>query len=111
MPSTPLEIMQADLPNMPAEIIDIWLLTHYKRFGWPPRVDNDWRYILGSGNDLSFLQRHSWQRPEIRLSPERLAPTSQEMTVDLFRTYVLGHTTFYTVIGDGPDNSAVAATM
>ena len=52
----PLQTMQADLPNLPVEIIDTWHLTFYKSFGWPPRIDNEWRYVLGPGNDRIFLQ-------------------------------------------------------
>jgi hypothetical protein len=100
---TPLKMMQADLPNMPTDVIDIWLSTFYNRFGWPPELDNEWRYVLGQGNDLAFLQKLAWQQQEIQLSPELLEPSSRQMIVDLFRTYVLGHTTIYTSMSDGPE--------
>ena len=46
-------IMKADLPNWPDDVIDGWLVTFYNRFGWPPRGDNDWRYIIGRNRDLA----------------------------------------------------------
>jgi hypothetical protein len=51
-----LSCIRADLPDMPDEVISIWLSIHFGRFGWPPKIDNDWRYVLGLGRDLKFLQ-------------------------------------------------------
>jgi hypothetical protein len=47
-------VIKNDLPQTPDDVIDIWLTTHFERFGWPPRISNEWRYILGLGNDLEF---------------------------------------------------------
>jgi hypothetical protein len=87
---------------MPDEIIDMWLVPQYRRFGWPPTLTNDWRYVLLPGNDLRFLQNIVWKQEPVSLSPQRLEPTSQQMISDMFRTYVLNRITAYTAIVDGP---------
>ena len=93
-----IDIMKADLPDMPDEVIDGWLATHYNRFGWPPRVDNEWRYVLRPGNDLSYLQGLKWQKEAMHLPPQALSPKDLQIVTDLYETHVLNRQTFYTMM-------------
>jgi hypothetical protein len=93
-----IEAIKADLPNFPEEVIDGWLMTHFKRFGWPPKVGNDWRYILRPGNDLSYLQNLKWQKKKIKLTPSLLSPDDLYAVTSLFRSHVLKQTTFFSVM-------------
>ena len=95
--------MQADLPHMPSDIINTWLIPHYNRFGWPPKIDNEWRFILGPGNDLSFLQQLTWHHQEIALTPQKLKSSDRQRIIDMFRTHVLGQRTIYSSMCDGPE--------
>ncbi len=76
-----LSFLKADLPNTPEEVISVWLLTHFKRFGWSPQVDNDWRYILGLGNGLQFLQGLNWNKATIALTPNMLCERWRQIAI------------------------------
>jgi hypothetical protein len=99
--SMDMSVIRTDLPNTPNEVISVWLSTHFKRFGWPPRVDNDWRYVLGLGRDLQFLQSLRWTKQSVKPTPRMLAEPALATIIGLFQTYVLKQTTVYSAIGDG----------
>ena len=97
-----LEIIKADLPNTPDDIINTWLLTYFKKLGWQPKIDNDWRYILGVGRGLEFLQSMQWHKDCIEITPNNLTPKSLGIIIDLFNTHVLRqHTVYSVMMGDG----------
>jgi hypothetical protein len=98
-----VESLKADLPHMPDEVIEGWLMTHHGRFGWPPRVDNDWRYVLRSGNDLVYLQKLRWQKEVFHLSASALSPKDKEIIVGLFRAHILNEANVYSMMSDGRD--------
>jgi hypothetical protein len=98
-----IDKIKADLPDMPDEVIEDWLLTHHKRFGWPPRVDNDWRYVLRQGNDLGYLQGLKWYKETFHLSPDMLSPKDQEIIIGMLRAHVLNEANFYSMMSDGMD--------
>jgi hypothetical protein len=93
-----IEKLRVDLPDMPEEVIEGWLMTHYGRFGWPPRVDNDWRYVLRPGNDLGYLQKLRWQKKLFHLSVDALSSQDQGIIVELFRAHVLNETNAYSMM-------------
>jgi hypothetical protein len=95
--------IKADLPNWPDDVIDGWLVTFYSRFGWPPRTDNDWRYIIGRDHDLAYLQQFRWRDASLALTPEMFSPSCANRISELARTYLLGAETPYSNMSDGPD--------
>lgn len=88
---TNIELIKSDLPNTPDDVIDVWLLPHSKRqgFGWPPRIDNEWRYVLGLGRDLSYFQKMHWELREIKITPENLTPNSLSLIQSLYQVHSL----------------------
>jgi hypothetical protein len=90
-----LNRVRADLPRTPDEIIEVWLSTFIRRFGWPPAPGNDWKYVLRGSKDLSYLQSLEWRRTEVELTPSILSPRDLQTVTDLYRTHILGHPTDY----------------
>jgi hypothetical protein len=96
--------LKHDLPNMPDEVIEDWLLTHYHRFGWPPKIDNEWRYILRPGNDLSYLKQLKWKKEMFHLSANALSSKDKEIIVGICRAHILNEENIYSVnMSDGRD--------
>lgn len=84
-----VQVIKADLPNTPDDVIDIWLLPHSKRkgFGWPPRKNNEWKYVLGLDRAFSDLQKLRWELEEIIITPEVLNPSSKDMIEIIYQSY------------------------
>lgn len=95
-----LEAIRTDIPNTPDDVIDIWLIPHFKRFHWPPTAGNEWRYVLGLGNDLAWLQSLTWAKSIVALSPKLLSPKGLETVVTLSRTHLLGEATAISTMSD-----------
>jgi hypothetical protein len=91
--------IQTDLPNMPEEVVDIWLkpLSERNDTGWPPSKQNSWRYILGKERDLAYLQSLTWKMKEMELKPDLFLKQDLEIVIDLFKSYVLGEQTEYSL--------------
>lgn len=100
--NTPMAVatIRTDAPNTPDDVIDIWLVPHFNRFGWPPTQSNQWQYVLGRGNDLGWLKSLAWTKSTIALSPELLSPKGLETVVTLSRTHLLSETTALSMMSD-----------
>lgn len=96
-----IPLIKTDLPETPDEVIDIWLSTFFRRFGWPPRNDNDWRYVLRGSKDLAYLQSLQWEKKAIELRPDILHPEDLNIIIGLFSTHVLGQRTVFSSMSDG----------
>lgn len=95
-----LEILKPDLPNMPDEVIEVWLITHFNRFGWPPSSNREWRYIFGLNREFSYFQSMRWERTEIALHPRLLSPTALQTIVGLVQTHYFGQFTAFSMMSD-----------
>lgn len=99
-----VELIAADLPNIPEEVVEIWLLPHYNRFKvWPPTLDSEWRFVLGRGRDLKYLRSTSWRRELVDLSPSLFSPLGWRAIHGLFVTHILHRVTEYSVMTDSFD--------
>ena len=88
---------------MPDEVIEVWLVPHAQRAGWPPTKSNYWWFILGRDRDLDDLKRLRWQRETLALTPTMLAPRHLVIVGGLVQTYVLKKDTIFSEISDGAD--------
>lgn len=93
-------MIQADLPETPAEVIDIWLVPHSKRdkFGWPPTPSSDWRYMLRGQNGLRYLQSLRWGLQEVEIAPSMIYPKDMNIIIEMFKAYVIGEKNLYAVL-------------
>ena len=89
------DLISRDLPAVPDQLVDGWLLPFTSRVGWPPTKGNDWRYILGLHRDLEYLQRCTWERKTIAISPSIFVRRDLGIVVNLFRTHVLKEATIF----------------
>lgn len=90
-----IEILKPDLPNMPDEVIDVWLMTHYRRFGWPPTANPQWKYIFGLGRPLEYFQHMNWERAGLELTPHLLTPKALQVIVGLVETHYFHRDTVF----------------
>ncbi len=56
-----------DLPNFPADVMDIWLRSEIEKKGWPPSPMNDWKYLQKKIKSIQYLQNLRWNLQEIEL--------------------------------------------
>lgn len=99
-----VEMIGADLPNLPKEVIEVWLLPHFNRFNvWPPTIDSEWHFVLGRGRDLEYLRSTSWRKELLDLSPSSFSPLGWQAIHGLFVTHVLHRVTAYSVMTDSFD--------
>lgn len=84
--------IQKDLPNMPAEIIEVWLkpIAQREDYGWPPGEYNAWHYELGSDSRLAYLAGLRWDKKEMALNPDMIDKHDMNSVMDLFQTHVVG---------------------
>jgi hypothetical protein len=83
-----IPVMKVDLPNMPDDVIDMWLLP-YEHYGWPP-TDKRWQNVLR--NDLTYLQGLRWQKRLIAVTPQMLSQEDLSIVIGLYQAHVLGQT-------------------
>lgn len=65
----------SDLPNLPDEVLDSWILTEAENRGWPPSNQNNWRYLTRPEhreNILAHWQSMTWSLETLALCPVRL---------------------------------------
>jgi hypothetical protein len=95
-------MMQSYIPNTPEEVIDIWLRPHSTRegFGWPPKPDSDWRYVLREQNGFEYLKSLTWQKKTIEISPDIFVKEDLDIVVGLFKAHVLKHQNMFSNMSD-----------
>ncbi|MDO8422844.1 MAG: ParB N-terminal domain-containing protein [Parvibaculum sp.] len=98
-----LEILKPDLPNMPDEVIEVWLVPHYQRFGWPPSANRDWRYIFGLDRPFEYFQSMTWEKTEIELTPSALTRSAFQTIIGLVQTHYFGQLTPYSGMSDSKE--------
>jgi hypothetical protein len=101
-----LNAILQDLPDMPPDVVEKWLLPTARRpnFGWPPTLTNEWRFVLGRGNDLAYLKALTWRRHEFALKPTMLRPEDMAMVIGLFQAHVLKQSNLYSqFMSDGAE--------
>lgn len=101
-----LKIIQRDLPDLPHDVAEKWLLpmTHRPNFGWPPTLTSEWRFVLGRGNDIAYLKALSWKQHELALKPTMLRPEDMKMIIGLFQAHVLKQPNLYSAsMSDGAE--------
>ena len=97
-----LDRVKKELPHFPEDVIQIWLSTFVKRFGWPPYIHPGWRNVLKGSKDLEFLHSlQDWKIVELEIDPAKFSSRDQEILVGMYRTHVLGHTTAFSLMSDG----------
>lgn len=94
-----LKAIKHDLPQFPSDVAEKWLLPIARRpgFGWPPTTTNDWRFVLGRDNDLSYLKGLAWRRQELELTPPLFDAKVMKMIVGLFQAHVLNEPNIYSM--------------
>ena len=97
-----LATVKSDLPEFPDEVIEIWLSTFVRRFGWPPSAENDWRFILRETRDLEYLKKMRWKKELVALKPDMLDPYDLQICIGLFKSHVLNQKTLFSItMSDG----------
>ena len=99
-----LKSIQRDLPHLPPDVAEKWLLpmAHRPNFGWPPTLGSEWRFVLGRGNDLAYLQGLAWRQEELELKPAIFDSKDMKMIISLFQAHVLKQPNIYSIsMSDG----------
>lgn len=98
-----LHQIKRDLPDFPDDVIDVWLSTFVRRFGWPPEVHPGWGSVLKGTGDSDFLRSlKDWKLIEIEIDPAKFHHKDKGILVGLYRTHVLGKNTVFSLMTDGP---------
>jgi len=61
------ERIKADAPNIPDEVIRLWLLGFAEHRGWPPAENGDWDLSV-AGEPISFWNDAVWEKVNLDLS-------------------------------------------
>lgn len=59
-----LKKIKTTVPDIPDEIVQLWLLPFAQKFGWPPIDSDDWRDKMAS-ESIDFWNGASWKQTEI----------------------------------------------
>jgi hypothetical protein len=87
------------LPNMPDDVIDVWLLplANQEGMGWPPpnpMGQHRWNYILGE-KPLEWWSEVSWQLQKTDCSFSKLSNGSRRTVQQMLAAHVDGVTNLY----------------
>jgi hypothetical protein len=87
-----LAAVQADLPNFPAEVIEIWLLPFARELGWPPERSSDpWTFRLRmAGEGLEYWRSVTWELVDADLAALPLADDFTACPRGMYEAYVSG---------------------
>ena len=82
--------IKRDLPNIPDEVVDIWLVPFAEdpAYGWPPLNDR-WKYVL-QRHGLDYWVSTTWQRDELRIAEGDLTSDSRYVARAIYESNVLG---------------------
>ena len=81
----------ADLPNLPAQVVEMWLAPMAADKGWPP-PDYDlgnWRYTLGC-KSLDFWRKTAWELGSLPFDLAALTPIGLHGIAEMLDAYVNG---------------------
>lgn len=99
------DAIKADLPNLPDEVISMWLLPMAMAGkGWPPDPHGlgSWRYILGL-KSLDYWRKTQWDQTTHSLEFNTLCPETRISLDHLFRAHALGEKNEYSNLKDGKE--------
>lgn len=82
--------LHTDLPNIPKDIINQWLLPFANDIGWPPTADR-WQGILKE-TDISYWKTTKWSLEKIHTSSFIKNTPSNSTLTALYEAYFLGIT-------------------
>ena len=97
---TLLQMLQADLPNFPTELLSEWLLPYANTEGWPPapRAGDEpqgrCRYLIRK-KSLDYWKTVAWRSIERHVSYSDLHKQNQEVVLLMVLGAVTGHSNLY----------------
>lgn len=85
--------IQSIFPNFPDDIIDQWLFPYAIERGWPPQEVNgvlcgDWRYLLGTSNNLAYWKNIMWCYESVDLQINDLDNSSKDSVLQILSTAI-----------------------
>lgn len=95
-----LKNIKIEFPNLPIEVINLWIFPIAEKKGWPPSEHNQWDKKV-SGEQFSFWNDAKWEKVTLNLGEINYSQSYFNTMIGLRDAYMEGKQNNYALLENG----------